>query len=40
MRALLDEHMPKALTRQFAPEIEALTVQQQGWRGPDEPATG
>ncbi len=33
MRALLDEHMPKALARLFAPEIEAWTVQQQGWRG-------
>jgi predicted nuclease of predicted toxin-antitoxin system len=33
MRALLDENMPKALVRLFAPEIEARTVQQEGWRG-------
>ena len=33
MRALLDEHMPKALARLLAPEIRARTVQQQGWSG-------
>jgi predicted nuclease of predicted toxin-antitoxin system len=33
MRALLDENMPKALVRLFAPEIEARTVQQEDWRG-------
>ena len=33
MRALLDENMPKALIRLFAPEVEAWTVQQRGWSG-------
>ena len=33
MRALLDENMPKALVALLAPEIEAYTVQQQGWSG-------
>ena len=33
MRALLDEHMPKALTWLSAPEVEAWTVQPQGWSG-------
>ena len=33
MRALLDENMPKALIRLFAPEVEAWTVQQQGGSG-------
>jgi hypothetical protein len=31
--ALLDENMPKSLIRLLAPEIEARTVQQEGWRG-------
>lgn len=30
---LLDENMPRQLTRLFAPEIEAMTVGQRGWRG-------
>jgi hypothetical protein len=33
VRALLDENMPKSLIRLLAPEIEARTVQQEGWRG-------
>ena len=33
MRALLDENMPKALIRLFAPEVEAWTVPQRGWSG-------
>lgn len=33
MRALLDENLPKALVRLFAPEIEAWTVPQRGWSG-------
>ncbi len=33
MKALLDENMPKALIRLLAPEVEARTVQQQGWSG-------
>ena len=33
MRALLDENMPRALARLLAPEIEARTVQQEGWAG-------
>jgi len=33
MKALLDENMPKALVRLLAPEIEARTVQQEGWAG-------
>lgn len=33
MRALLDENMPKALIRLLAPEVEARTVQQEGWSG-------
>lgn len=33
MRVLLDENMPKALIRLFAPEIEAWTVPQRGWSG-------
>lgn len=33
MRALLDENMPKALVGLLAPEIEARTVQQEGWSG-------
>lgn len=30
---LLDENMPKALVRLLAPEIEASTVQGEGWSG-------
>jgi len=33
VRALLDENMPKALVPLLAPEVEARTVQQEGWRG-------
>jgi hypothetical protein len=33
VRALLDENMPKALVRLLAPEVEARTVQQEGWSG-------
>ncbi len=33
MRALLDENMPRSLIPLLAPEIEARTVQQQGWSG-------
>lgn len=33
MKALLDENMPKALIGLLAPEVEAWTVQQQGWSG-------
>ncbi len=33
MRALLDENMPRALVALLAPEIEARTVPQEGWRG-------
>jgi hypothetical protein len=33
VRALLDENMPRSLIRLLAPEIEARTVQQEGWRG-------
>ena len=33
MRVLLDENLPKALVRLLAPEIEARTVQQEGWSG-------
>lgn len=33
MKALLGENMPKALVRLLAPEIEARTVQQEGWSG-------
>ena len=33
MKAVLDENMPKALIRLFAPEIEAWTVPQRGWSG-------
>ena len=33
MRVLLDENMPHKLTRLFAPEVEAITVGQRGWKG-------
>ena len=33
MRALLDENMPRALVQLLAPELEARTVQQEGWSG-------
>jgi hypothetical protein len=33
VRALLDENMPKALVRLLAPEIDARTVQEEGWSG-------
>lgn len=33
MKALLDENMPRALIRLLSPEIDARTVQQEGWRG-------
>ena len=33
MRVLLDENMPRKLATRFAPDIEALTVGQCGWRG-------
>jgi predicted nuclease of predicted toxin-antitoxin system len=33
MRLLLDENLPSKLTGLFAPEVEAVTVAQQGWRG-------
>ncbi len=33
MKVLLDENMPKALVRLFAPEVEVRTVQQEGWSG-------
>ena len=32
---LLDENLPSKLTGLFAPEVEAVTVAQQGWRGKD-----
>lgn len=35
MRLLLDENLPSKLTGLFAPEVEAMTVAQQGWRGKD-----
>lgn len=31
MRILLDEMLPRRLARLFAPEMEAMTVRQQGW---------
>ena len=31
MRLLLDEMLPRRLARQFAPEMEAITVRQRGW---------
>ena len=33
MRLLLDENLPGKLTELLAPEVEAMTVAQQGWRG-------
>ncbi|PAP76799.1 DUF5615 family PIN-like protein [Rubrivirga marina] len=33
MRALLDENIPRALIRLFAPEVDAWTVPQCGWSG-------
>ena len=33
MRALLDENMPRGLVLSLLPEIEAWTVQQEGWSG-------
>jgi len=33
MRLLLDENLPRRLIPLLAPEVEAVTVAQQGWRG-------
>lgn len=33
MRLSLDENLPSKLTGLFAPEVEAVRVAQQGWRG-------
>ena len=33
MRLLLDEKLPRKLIPILAPEVEAVTVAQQGWRG-------
>jgi len=33
MRVLLDENLPRRLTREFADDVEARTVGQQGWKG-------
>lgn len=33
MRVLLDENLPRALTRLFEPHVEASTIGQIGWRG-------
>ena len=33
MWVLLDENVPRALTRSLAPQYEARTVKQQGWAG-------
>lgn len=33
MRLLLDENLPRKLIPLLAPEVEAVTVAQQGWRG-------
>ena len=33
MRVLPDENMPRALIDLLAPDVEARTVQQEGWRG-------
>lgn len=33
MKALLDENLPRSLVRLLAPEIEAQTVQENGWSG-------
>lgn len=33
MKALLDENMPRSLVQLPAPEIEAQTVQENGWSG-------
>ena len=33
MRLLLDENLPGKLIPLLAPEVEAVTVAQQGWRG-------
>ncbi len=35
MRLLLDENLPDKLVRLFAPEMEAVTIARQGWRGKD-----
>lgn len=35
MRLLLDVNLPSKLTGLFAPEVEAVTVARQGWRGKD-----
>lgn len=33
MRVLLDENLPRALTRLFEPHVEATTIGQVGWKG-------
>ncbi|HEX9731215.1 MAG TPA: DUF5615 family PIN-like protein [Thermoanaerobaculia bacterium] len=33
MRVLLDENLPRALTRLFEPNVEAATIGQVGWKG-------
>jgi predicted nuclease of predicted toxin-antitoxin system len=33
MRVLLDEHLPRRLKRLFKPGVEALTVDDLGWKG-------
>ena len=33
MKALLDENMPRSLVRLLSPEIEAQSVQENGWSG-------
>ena len=35
MHSLLDENLPRKLIPLLAPEVEAVTVAQQGWRGKD-----
>ncbi len=35
MRLLLDENLPGKLVGLFAPEMEAVTIARQGWRGKD-----
>ena len=33
MRVLLDENLPRALKRHFAPDVQAVTVAERGWAG-------
>jgi predicted nuclease of predicted toxin-antitoxin system len=33
LRVLLDENLPRRLTRLFAPDTEAVTVAERGWKG-------